>query len=68
MRYPGPSRDAAFAGWRAERRYKTWNFGFKYAVVTAVTMIAYTWFTVRTTAWRYPLFPCEETLSAHSIF
>ncbi|KZP00358.1 P-loop containing nucleoside triphosphate hydrolase protein [Calocera viscosa TUFC12733] len=30
----------------------TYSFGANYAIVTAVTMIAYTWFTVRTTAWR----------------
>ncbi|KAH7104702.1 iron-sulfur clusters transporter ATM1 [Auriculariales sp. MPI-PUGE-AT-0066] len=30
----------------------TYNFGVQYAVVTGLTMVAYTWFTVRTTAWR----------------
>ena len=31
---------------------KTYNFGWNYAAITAVTMAAYTWFTVRTTSWR----------------
>ncbi|KAI0748288.1 P-loop containing nucleoside triphosphate hydrolase protein [Daedaleopsis nitida] len=30
----------------------TWKFGWDYAAITAVTMAAYTWFTVRTTSWR----------------
>ncbi|KAG0141428.1 hypothetical protein CROQUDRAFT_83221 [Cronartium quercuum f. sp. fusiforme G11] len=30
----------------------TYNFGSSYAVITLATMLAYTWFTVRTTAWR----------------
>ncbi|CAE7131638.1 unnamed protein product [Rhizoctonia solani] len=30
----------------------TWNFGSDFAWVTLATMAAYTWFTVRTTAWR----------------
>lgn len=35
-----------------ERASKTYNFGWNYAAITLVTMAAYTWFTVRTTAWR----------------
>ncbi|OCH86471.1 P-loop containing nucleoside triphosphate hydrolase protein [Obba rivulosa] len=30
----------------------TYNFGGKFAAITLTTMAAYTWFTVRTTAWR----------------
>ncbi|KAK5131545.1 Iron-sulfur clusters transporter atm1, mitochondrial [Meristemomyces frigidus] len=30
----------------------TYQFGWKFAVVTASTMAAYTWFTIATTAWR----------------
>ncbi|QRV89725.1 ABC transporter transmembrane region [Ceratobasidium sp. AG-Ba] len=30
----------------------TWKFGSDFALVTLITMAAYTWFTVRTTAWR----------------
>ncbi|KAJ3536150.1 hypothetical protein NM688_g6873 [Phlebia brevispora] len=30
----------------------TYNFGWNFAAITLVTMAAYTWFTVRTTAWR----------------
>ncbi|KIP06263.1 hypothetical protein PHLGIDRAFT_91112 [Phlebiopsis gigantea 11061_1 CR5-6] len=30
----------------------TYNFGWNFAAITLVTMGAYTWFTVRTTAWR----------------
>ncbi|KAI0048527.1 P-loop containing nucleoside triphosphate hydrolase protein [Auriscalpium vulgare] len=30
----------------------TYKFGWDYAAITLVTMAAYTWFTVRTTAWR----------------
>ncbi|EMD31529.1 hypothetical protein CERSUDRAFT_119744 [Gelatoporia subvermispora B] len=30
----------------------TYNFGGKFAAITVTTMAAYTWFTVRTTAWR----------------
>lgn len=30
----------------------TYQFGWKFAVVTAGTMAAYTWFTIATTAWR----------------
>ncbi|KAG8864885.1 Iron-sulfur clusters transporter atm1, mitochondrial [Tulasnella sp. 330] len=30
----------------------TWKFGYNFALITLVTMAAYTWFTVRTTAWR----------------
>ncbi|KAG9125318.1 Iron-sulfur clusters transporter atm1, mitochondrial [Ceratobasidium sp. 392] len=30
----------------------TWKFGSDFALVTLLTMAAYTWFTVRTTAWR----------------
>ncbi|KAK3674514.1 Iron-sulfur clusters transporter atm1, mitochondrial [Recurvomyces mirabilis] len=30
----------------------TWQFGWKFAVITASTMAAYTWFTIATTAWR----------------
>ncbi|EJU05106.1 P-loop containing nucleoside triphosphate hydrolase protein [Dacryopinax primogenitus] len=30
----------------------TWSYGANYAIVTALTMAAYTWFTVRTTSWR----------------
>lgn len=31
---------------------QTYNFGISYASITLSTMAAYTWFTVRTTAWR----------------
>ncbi|KAH8831486.1 P-loop containing nucleoside triphosphate hydrolase protein [Flagelloscypha sp. PMI_526] len=30
----------------------TYNFGWNYAAITLGTLVAYTWFTVRTTAWR----------------
>ncbi|KAK9894258.1 P-loop containing nucleoside triphosphate hydrolase protein [Cystobasidium minutum MCA 4210] len=30
----------------------SYNFGINFATVTLMTMIAYTWFTVRTTSWR----------------
>ncbi|KIO26315.1 hypothetical protein M407DRAFT_24402 [Tulasnella calospora MUT 4182] len=30
----------------------TYNFGYNFALITLLTMAAYTWFTVRTTAWR----------------
>ncbi|KAJ3507756.1 hypothetical protein NLJ89_g6125 [Agrocybe chaxingu] len=30
----------------------TYKFGWDFAAITALTMIAYTWFTVRTTSWR----------------
>ncbi|KAK5115699.1 Iron-sulfur clusters transporter atm1, mitochondrial [Meristemomyces frigidus] len=30
----------------------TYQFGWKFAVITASTMTAYTWFTIATTAWR----------------
>ncbi|EGG06014.1 uncharacterized protein MELLADRAFT_87527 [Melampsora larici-populina 98AG31] len=30
----------------------TYNFGWSYAGITLMTMLAYTWFTIRTTAWR----------------
>ncbi|KAG5637015.1 Iron-sulfur clusters transporter atm1, mitochondrial [Sphagnurus paluster] len=30
----------------------TYKFGWDFAAITAVTMAAYTWFTVRTTSWR----------------
>ncbi|THH18205.1 hypothetical protein EW146_g2748 [Bondarzewia mesenterica] len=30
----------------------TYNFGWNYAAITLVTLAAYAWFTVRTTAWR----------------
>ncbi|TCD61866.1 Iron-sulfur clusters transporter atm1, mitochondrial [Steccherinum ochraceum] len=30
----------------------SYNFGWNFAAITVVTMAAYTWFTVRTTAWR----------------
>ncbi|GJE89843.1 ABC transporter ATP-binding protein/permease [Phanerochaete sordida] len=30
----------------------TYNFGWNFAAITLATMAAYTWFTVRTTAWR----------------
>lgn len=29
-----------------------WKCGPSFAVVTAVTMVAYSWFTVKTTSWR----------------
>lgn len=31
---------------------QTWKFGYDFAMVTAGTMAAYAWFTVRTTSWR----------------
>lgn len=31
---------------------QTYNFGYNFALITLITMAAYTWFTVRTTAWR----------------
>lgn len=31
---------------------QSYNFGINFASVTLMTMIAYTWFTVRTTSWR----------------
>lgn len=30
----------------------SWKFGWDFAAVTAITMLFYTWFTVKTTAWR----------------
>ncbi|KAF7793718.1 hypothetical protein EIP86_004834 [Pleurotus ostreatoroseus] len=36
----------------APRAGKTYNFGWNFAAITLATMAAYTWFTVRTTAWR----------------
>ncbi|KAF8072208.1 P-loop containing nucleoside triphosphate hydrolase protein [Lyophyllum atratum] len=30
----------------------TYKFGWDFAAITAITMAAYTWFTVRTTSWR----------------
>ncbi|KAH7930207.1 hypothetical protein BV22DRAFT_1125157 [Leucogyrophana mollusca] len=30
----------------------TWKFGWDFAAITAATLAAYTWFTVRTTSWR----------------
>ncbi|KAG8908488.1 Iron-sulfur clusters transporter atm1, mitochondrial [Tulasnella sp. 403] len=30
----------------------TWKFGWDFAFITLLTMAGYTWFTVRTTAWR----------------
>ncbi|TFY79936.1 hypothetical protein EWM64_g4076 [Hericium alpestre] len=30
----------------------TYKFGWDFAAITAITMAAYTWYTVRTTAWR----------------
>lgn len=30
----------------------TWQFGWKFAVITVGTMAAYSWFTIATTAWR----------------
>ncbi|KAH7907928.1 P-loop containing nucleoside triphosphate hydrolase protein [Hygrophoropsis aurantiaca] len=30
----------------------TWKFGWDFAAITATTLAAYTWFTVRTTSWR----------------
>ena len=32
---------------------QSYKFGWNFAAITAVTMAAYTWFTVRTTSWRY---------------
>jgi len=31
---------------------QSWKFGWNFAAVTAVTMLAYAWFTIKTTAWR----------------
>ena len=31
---------------------QTYKFGWDYAAITLATMAAYTWYTVRTTAWR----------------
>ncbi|CAH7684477.1 P-loop containing nucleoside triphosphate hydrolase protein [Phakopsora pachyrhizi] len=30
----------------------TYNFGWNFAAITLVTMVSYTWFTIRTTSWR----------------
>ncbi|EJU05105.1 P-loop containing nucleoside triphosphate hydrolase protein [Dacryopinax primogenitus] len=30
----------------------TWSYGANYAIVTGLAMASYTWFTIRTTAWR----------------
>ncbi|KAJ7300740.1 P-loop containing nucleoside triphosphate hydrolase protein [Mycena albidolilacea] len=30
----------------------TYNFGWDFAAITALTLAAYTWFTIRTTSWR----------------
>ncbi|AFR97089.1 iron-sulfur clusters transporter ATM1, mitochondrial [Cryptococcus neoformans C23] len=30
----------------------SWKFGWDFAAVTAITMLLYTWFTIKTTAWR----------------
>jgi ATP-binding cassette, subfamily B (MDR/TAP), member 7 len=34
---------------------KTYKFGWDFAAVTVGTLILYTWFTVRTTSWRFEL-------------
>jgi len=31
---------------------QSYKFGWDFAAVTLVTMAAYSWFTIRTTAWR----------------
>lgn len=31
---------------------KTYQYGFKFAIITAATMVAYTAFTITTTSWR----------------
>ena len=43
---------------------KTYKFGVDFAWITLATMATYSWFTIRTTAWRYVL-PCfmEPTVS-----
>lgn len=35
---------------------QTYKFGWDFALITLLTMAGYTWFTVRTTAWRYVSF------------
>ena len=35
-----------------ESQYQSYKFGWDFAAVTALTMIAYSWFTIKTTAWR----------------
>jgi len=32
---------------------QTYKFGWDFAAVTVLAMAAYTWFTVRTTSWRF---------------
>lgn len=32
---------------------QTYKFGWDYAAITLGTMAAYTWFTVKTTSWRF---------------
>lgn len=36
----------------ADLSAQTWQYGFKFALVTAGTMAAYTAFTIATTSWR----------------
>lgn len=35
---------------------QSYKFGFDFAALTLVTMSAYAWFTIKTTAWRCVLF------------
>jgi ABC transporter ATM len=32
--------------------FQTYKFGWDFAAITALTLAAYTWFTIRTTSWR----------------
>ncbi|KAG8951791.1 Iron-sulfur clusters transporter atm1, mitochondrial, partial [Tulasnella sp. 408] len=43
---------AASTVWTVAGFAITYNFGYNFALITLITMAAYTWFTVRTTAWR----------------
>lgn len=53
MRYSraflSPSYVVSLLTFLASQSYK---FGWDFAAVTAVTMAAYSWFTIRTTSWR----------------
>ena len=50
VRFPYPSQTAA---WPELETPQTYKFGMDFAVITVATLAAYTWFTVRTTSWRY---------------
>jgi ATP-binding cassette subfamily B (MDR/TAP) protein 7 len=36
----------------ASHIFQTWQYGFKFALITAATMVGYSAFTILTTSWR----------------